>query len=70
MMSEMLETMYSCIFEGKTPEFWLRGKAAYILLLSTNIIYAKVCEYVCLFVTFSLNNYCTDLNEISHRGGL
>ncbi|CAH0702188.1 unnamed protein product [Spodoptera exigua] len=25
-MSEMLETMYTCIFEGRTPEFWLRGR--------------------------------------------
>nr|XP_049696661.1 dynein axonemal heavy chain 2 [Helicoverpa armigera] len=25
-MSEMLETMYLCIFEGRTPSFWLRGR--------------------------------------------
>ncbi|XP_050561707.1 dynein axonemal heavy chain 2 [Spodoptera frugiperda] len=25
-MSEMLETMYTCIFGGKTPSFWLRGR--------------------------------------------
>ncbi|VVD05297.1 unnamed protein product [Leptidea sinapis] len=25
-MSDMLEMMYHCIFEGKVPSFWQKGK--------------------------------------------
>ncbi|KAG6451929.1 hypothetical protein O3G_MSEX007393 [Manduca sexta] len=32
-MSEMLEDMYTCIFEGKVPSFWQKGSSLDILLI-------------------------------------